>query len=144
MTRAPLAFARTFAAPPARVFAALVEARHLERWFCDACTSEPHAGGALVMRWTRRGDSGLPFEARWVAWDAPHSAAFTGGHAGYPGGTAGTVTYALVARADGGTELTVTHLAPDSDAHEAALAGWRDAWPRALDRLVAYLEPARP
>ncbi len=143
MSHAPLVFSRTFAAPPARVFAALTEGRHLERWFCDTCTSEPHAGGALVMRWTRPGGSGLPFEAHWVAWDAPHAAAFTGGHAGYPGGTAGTVRYTLTRLDDGGTTLEVAHEAPPGEAHAAALASWRDAWPRALDRLVAYLEPAR-
>ncbi|MEY4070735.1 MAG: Activator of Hsp90 ATPase 1-like protein [Candidatus Eisenbacteria bacterium] len=142
MSEGALTFARTFAAPPARVFAALVEARHLEHWFCDACTSEMHAGGALVMRWTRAGNSGLPFEARWVAWSPPEEAAFTGGHAGYPDGTAGTVRFTLTALPDGGTELVVAHEAPPGEAHRAVTASWREAWPRALDRLVAYLSPA--
>jgi len=139
---AALTYTRTFAAPPARVFAALVEGRHLERWFCDACTSEPQRDGALVMRWTRPGGSGLAFEARWVAWSPPHEAAFTGGHAGYPDGSAGTVRWTLAATPEGGTALTLVHETPPGDAHAAALTSWREAWPRALDRLVAYLAPA--
>ena len=136
-----LAYERVFAAPAARVFAALVEARHLERWFCDACTSETHEHGALVMRWTRPGGSGLPFEARWIVWSPPTSAAFTGGHAGYPDGTAGTVRFTLTSLEDGGTRLRLEHETPATPAHAAALASWRDAWPRALARLDAYLAP---
>ena len=130
------------AAPPVRVFAALTEARHLERWFCDRCTSETHIAGALVMRWARAGDTAPAFEARWIAWDPPNGAAFTGGHAGYPDGTAGTVRYTLTPSDDGGTSLEVAHETPASEAHAAALASWREAWPRALDRLCAYLAPA--
>ena len=140
MTAPALEFAVAFAAPPERVFAALTEARHLQRWFCDLCESEPRVHGRLVMRWNRPNSSREPFEARWVEFESPARAAFQGGHAGYPAGDAGTVWYALAEEA-GGTRLTVTHSLPALAGYEPMLEAWRSAWPRALARLQHYLAP---
>ena len=131
----------TLAAPRERAFAALTEARHLVRWFCDECESDARAGGALVMRWSRPGDSPQPFVARWIAFDPPQGASFEGGHSGYPGGSAGTVRFTLESPPDRGTRLVVVHETSLGPEHEALLQGWLTAWPRALGRLALYLAP---
>jgi uncharacterized protein YndB with AHSA1/START domain len=135
-----LVFTLPLAAPRARVFAALTEARHLERWFCDAAESEPGAGGRLVLRWNRADGTGPAFEARWLEWAPPAHVAFRGGHAGYPNRDAGLVRFALVA--DGaGTRLDVRHEFPDQAEYEARAREWAGAWPRALARLAGFLAP---
>jgi len=140
MSGEPLDFERAFAAPPDRVFAALTEARHLARWFCDACESEPRVNGRLRLQWTRPGSSREPFEARWVEFSPPWRAGFQGGHVGYPGGNAGTVWYEIAAAASA-TRLRVHHELPGRGDYTGLIAPWRDAWPRALERLEQYLEP---
>ena len=124
-----------------RVFAALTDARQLERWFCDTCESEPRVNGRLMMRWDRAGSSSEPFEARWVEFAPYARAAFQGGHVGYPRGDAGTVWYVLEPDSHG-TRLTVTHTLPAHAGYEPVLAAWKNAWPRALERLARYLTPA--
>ena len=137
-----LSFERLLSASPARAFAAITEARHLERWFCDACSSEPRPDGTLVMRWMRPGASARPFVARWLACDAPRHASFRGGHSGYPGGDAGEVTFMLEAEGTG-CRARVRHTVPAGPAYAPLLVEWRAAWPRALERLVGYLSSAR-
>ena len=141
MSGAPLAFTRVLPAPRERVFAALTEGRHLARWFCDDAESEPLAGGRLVMRWTRPGGSPEPFVARWLEWSPPSRASFEGGHAAYPGGSAGLVRFRLDRAPDGGTLLGVVHETPEGTGHDRFVEAWQGAWPRALDRLAAYLAP---
>ena len=141
MSGGPLTFTLLVPAPPARVFGALTEARHLARWFCDEGESDPREGGAIVMRWTRPGGSAHPFVARWVEWQPPGRASFEGGHSGYPGGTAGRVRFEVEASSRGGSQLRVTHELPAGEAHEPFVAGWQEAWPRALARLERYLAP---
>lgn len=140
MNTPTLEFVSMLSAAPDRVFAALTDSRHLQRWFCDTCESEPRVNGRLVMRWDRPNSSREPFEARWVEFLPPARAGFQGGHAGYPGGNAGTVWYELVGH-NGGTRLTVTHTLPALTGYEPMLEAWRSAWPRALDRLASYLKP---
>lgn len=137
---AALVFPRVLAAPPDRVFAALTEARHLERWFSDHATSEPGLHGRLVLRWTRATSSPHAFEARWLEWDPPRRAAFRGGHAGYPNGDAGMVTFTLEV-AGAHTRLEVRHEVPAGDGYAALASEWSAAWPRALARLAGYLAP---
>jgi uncharacterized protein YndB with AHSA1/START domain len=137
---AALVFPLALSAPRARVFAALTEARHLERWFCDHAASEPGLNGRLVLRWTRATSSPHAFEARWVEWDPPARAAFHGGHPGYPNGDAGIVTFTLEEDA-AGTHLDVRHQVPDGPGHAPLAREWGAAWPRALARLAAYLAP---
>ncbi len=141
MSGGPLTFTLPLVAPPARVFAALTEARHLARWFCDESESDPREGGAIVMRWTRPGASAQPFVARWVEWAPPALASFEGGHSGYPGGTAGLVRFEVGAAGDGGTLLRVTHELPEGDEHASFADSWSNAWPRALARLERYFAP---
>jgi uncharacterized protein YndB with AHSA1/START domain len=136
-----LVFDVVLAAPPERAFAAITEARHFQQWFCDTCESEPRVNGRLVMRWTRPGRSGVPFEARWVEFTPPVRAAFQGGHAGYPDGNAGTVWFELTADA-GMTRLHVRHELPARQGYEKMIETWRTAWPRALERLQRHLAPA--
>jgi len=135
-----LTFALELPAPPERAFAAITEARHLRRWFCDVCESEPRPNGRLIMRWTRSESSPAPFEARWVEFSPPSRAAFQGGHAGYPAGNAGVV-WLSVEPAGTGSRLEVRHELPPRGSYEELAAGWRSAWPRALERLARYLEP---
>ncbi len=126
-----------------RVFAAITEARHLEHWFCDAARCEPGVGGAILLRWSRAGSSAEPFEGAWTAWSPPVLAAYAGGHDGYPDRHAGTVTFALE-DADGAPRLTVRHAFPPRAEYEPIADRYRDAWPRALARLTAYLTPEEP
>ena len=138
MSGGPLEFEAAFTVPPERVFAALTEAHHLVRWLCDACESEPRVNGRLRMRWTKPDSSRESFEARWVELSPPWRAGFQGGHAGYPGGDAGSVWYEL-ATGPGATELRVRHELPARGDYAALITPWREAWPRALERLGQYL-----
>ncbi len=136
-----LTFDARLAAAPARVFEALTEGRHIARWFCDECVSEPRLGGRLSMRWTRPGSSPQPFDAVWTAFQPGASCAFQGGHAGYPDGNGGAIEYTLVP-AGTGTLLHVRHTLPDRAGYGPIAAKFQVAWPRALVRLEAYLTPS--
>ena len=120
MSESGLRFTLDLPAPAERVFAALTGARELERWFCDACESEPRANGRLVLRWKRPGSGAPggagsePFEARWVEFVPPSRAAFHGGSANYPSADAGTVWFSIV-RGGAGTRLEVRHEWPRRD-----------------------------
>ena len=140
MSETELVFEATLAAPAARVFAALTEARDLKCWFCDACESEPRVNGRLLMRWTKPGSSREPFEARWVEFVPPARAGFQGGHVGYPDGNAGTVWYELSGNGTA-TGLRVRHELPKRLGYESLITPWREAWPRALERLQRHLTP---
>ena len=135
-----LTFALTLPAPQNRVFAAVTESRHLERWFCDACESEPEDGGRLTMRWHRRRSQVWPYEATWTLFDAPRCCTCRGGHEGYPNRDAGEISFVVVAR-DGGSMLEVRHSLPDAPEYETFARRFRDDWPRALQRLEHYLTP---
>ena len=135
-----LTFALPLPAPQARVFAAVTESRHLERWFCDACESEPEDGGRLTMRWHRRRSQVWPYQATWIVFDAPERCTCRGGHEGYPNRDAGEITY-VVRTCEEGTILEVRHSLPDDEEYEPFLRRFRDDWPRALRRLQAYLSP---
>ena len=136
-----LTFALTLPAPPARVFAAVTESRHLERWFCDACESEPEDGGRLTMRWHRRRSQVWPYEATWTKFEAPERCTCRGGHEGYPNRDAGEISFLVRAR-EAGSMLEVHHTLPDAHEYEPFARQFRDDWPRALQRLEAYLNPS--
>jgi uncharacterized protein YndB with AHSA1/START domain len=138
-----LEFVTELAAPQSRVFASLTEARHLERWFCDRATSDPQDGGALMLAWTGPHASAEPFRGRWIAWDPPRRCGYQGGHSGYPDGDAGTVVFALEPHGPG-TRLTTQHRFPEHPDFAPIRDRYRDAWPRALGRLTAYLTPEPP
>lgn len=135
-----LSFEVPLAAPPARVFAAVTESRHLERWFCDACESEPEDGGRLTMRWHRRHRQVWPYQATWTEFEAPARCACRGGHDGYPNRDAGDITFTVRPLAAGAV-LEVRHTLPDEPAYEPFARSFRDDWPRALKRLSEYLQP---
>lgn len=127
-------------APPPRVFAAVTESRHLERWFCDACESEPEDGGRLTMRWHRRRSQVWPYQATWTEFAPPLRCTCRGGHDGYPNRDAGAIAFLVHARGNGAA-LEVRHTLPDDAAYEPFVRRFRDDWPRALQRLRAYLSP---
>jgi len=128
-------------APPQRAFSAITEGRHLERWFCDACESEPHEDGRLTMRWHRANATRWPYEATWIAFEPPVRCACRGGHQGYPNRDAGLIEFSLEPR-DGTTRLRVRHTLPATDEYAPIADEYRAAWPRALQRLASYLQPA--
>ena len=136
-----LTFQMPLPAPPARVFAAVTESRHLERWFCDACESEPEAGGRLTMRWHRRHRQVWPYQATWIEFEPNRRCTCRGGHDGYPNRDAGDITFIVHPRG-AGAKLEVRHTLPDDSAYEPFVRTFRDDWPRALDRLRGYLAPA--
>jgi uncharacterized protein YndB with AHSA1/START domain len=125
---------------PERAFDAVTEGRHLERWFCDACESEPEEDGRLTMRWHRAYSSPWPYEATWVVFEPPTRAACRGGHQGYPNRDAGTITFTVTA-SGAGSKLHVTHEMGHPSLYSTYAKGYSDAWPRALRRLAEYLAP---
>jgi len=135
-----LEFRTAIPASPARVFAALTRSEGLARWFCDQAESEPVAGGRLVLRWSRPGGSGLPFEGRWVELRPPGRCAFEGGNADYPDGYAGRIEFELTGEG-GGTVLVTRHRLPQRAEYEPIAERYRGAWPRALARLAEYCSP---
>jgi uncharacterized protein YndB with AHSA1/START domain len=137
-----LEFRRALAASPERVFDALTRAEHIAHWFCDDAESEPRQGGRLVLTWKRPGASVQPFAGTWIAFDAPHMCAFEGGQPDHPDGYAGHVDWMLEA-IDGGTRLLTVHRMPPTLDYAPLAALYALAWPRALDRLVAYLTPQK-
>ena len=135
-----LRFHASLAAPPDRVFAALTQAGHLARWFCDECESDPREGGHVMFRWRGPGASAEPFSGTWTAVTPPRSCAFTGGHSGYPDGTAGRITFTLEPKGSG-TAIVAEHAMPASVDYAGIAQTYTLAWPRALERLADYLTP---
>jgi len=136
-----LEFRTVLAAPPTHVFAALTEGSRLAQWFCDEAESTPTAGGRLTLRWNRPGASTQAFEGHWVVVQKPMSCAYEGGHSGYPDGYAGRAEFEL-APLGAGAVLITRHRLPARPDYEPITAVYREAWPRALARLVEYLAPA--
>lgn len=126
---------------PERVFEALTEARHLERWFCDAAESGARLGGRLMLKWTGPKASEQPFTGQWTGFDPPTRCVFEGGHDGYPDGRIGRITWALAADGEG-TRLKVNHAMPRDARYDEWVVAFREAWPHSLDKLKVYLTPA--
>jgi len=123
--------------PPEAAFPILTRAEHLTRWFSDIAESDPRMGGRLVLRWTGPNATPQPFSAGWVTFEPPARCAFEGGHAGYPDGHAGRVSFELEPEGPG-SRLKVCHTMPDDPRYESWTAAFQDAWPRTLLRLTAY------
>jgi uncharacterized protein YndB with AHSA1/START domain len=134
--RAPIEAGVRVAAAPADVFAALTEARGLERWFCARAESDARAGGALTLEWRGPGASREAYAGVWTEFRPALACAYRGGHAGYPDGDAGDVRLTLEPVA-GGTRVDVRHTLPDGAAHDTFAERYAAAWPRALARLAA-------
>lgn len=135
-----LVFHTTLAAPPERVYAALTRDEHLAHWFCDAAESDPRAGGRLVLTWKRPGSSAEPFAGTWLTLDPPRACAMSGGQPEHPGSYAGRIDWTLEP-SNGGTRLVTRHTMPPHLDYAPLAAMYTLAWPRALDRLIAYLTP---
>jgi uncharacterized protein YndB with AHSA1/START domain len=134
--RVPIEASVRVAARPADVFAALTEARGLERWFCARAESDARAGGALNLEWRGPDASREPYAGVWTEFRPPFACTYRGGHAGYPNDDAGDARFTLEPVA-GGTRVDVRHALPDGVAHDAFAERYAAAWPRALARLAA-------
>ena len=142
-----LVLTRTFAAPPARVFAAWTEPEQFARWF------GPHDCTVLVRTMDVRPGGTLHFchrfagEDVWVAGvyrevDVPRRIVFTthfsdpsGGRVerpGYPSGDMG-VTVTFTAR-EGGTEMVMRQAGLEVDRGE--VAGWAETFDRLGEHLA--------
>jgi uncharacterized protein YndB with AHSA1/START domain len=137
-----LEYRHDLAVPAERVFAALTESQHLERWLCDKAESDARPGGRIVLHWTGPEASAEPFEARWLVFEPGSSCAWEGGHSGYPDGYAGRVGFELAPQGEG-TVLVTRHRIPARPDYQPVIERYRDAWPRALARLESYLTPGK-
>ena len=137
---AVLRFRAELAASPDRVFAALTQAGHLMRWFCDECESDARSGGHVWFKWIGPGASPEPFTGTWDVVEAPRRCAFSGGHSGYPDGNGGRITFTLEAQGEG-TAVVVEHAMPARVDYAPVAQKYTLAWPRALERLGEYLTP---
>jgi uncharacterized protein YndB with AHSA1/START domain len=135
-----LEFHTTLSAPPERVFAALTRAEHMAHWFSDEAESDPREGGRIVLTWRRPGSSAEPYAGTWVAFEVPRACAMAGGQPGHPDGYAGRIDWTIEPD-NGGTRLVTRHRMPPRMEYAPLAALYALAWPRALDRLVAYLTP---
>lgn len=127
--------------PPERVFEAITDARHLQKWFCDVAESGARLGGRLMLKWTGAGASEQPFTGQWTGFDPPSRCVYEGGHDGYPDRRIGRITWSL-APAEDGTRVKVTHAMPRDPRYDEWVTVYRDEWPRAIERLKAYLTPS--
>ena len=121
------------AAPPERVWRALVDPAVMGRWLDGPVTLEPRPGGAFQVDW---GDCGA-VAGQVVAVDPPHR--FVMDWDGYPDGASTRLTFALTATADQ-TEVSFVHAgygkSEDRDAiYEGENSGWVDLL-AALKRVV--------
>ena len=135
-----LTFETEVPVPPARLFEALTDARHLAHWFCDRAVSDPRPDGELVLAWDGPFSTREPLRGRWTIVISPVACAYRGGHSGYPDGDAGDVAFELQA-VPAGTRLRTRHTMPGRPEYEPFADRYRAAWPRALARLVAYMAP---
>lgn len=140
MTDYTLMFEKILEANPDRVFEALTQGRHLERWFCDAAESGARLGGRLQMKWTGEGASEHPFTGQWTGFDPPTRCVYEGGHAGYPDGRIGRIMFRLEPHGEG-TRLKVQHAMPRDPRYDEWVETYREAWPAALEKLQGYLTP---
>jgi uncharacterized protein YndB with AHSA1/START domain len=135
-----LRFERRFAAPPERVWKALVTPEGLGAWLGDAVTLEPRAGGALVIRFNeedRMNGTILEFEPQRrlvLAW-REDSNGTASGHATREDDES-IVTFELAPAGDGGTAFAFTHryIRPGDP-----MIGFGAGWHSHLDALGAYL-----
>lgn len=145
---------RHFAAPPARVYAALVTAADIRQWMVpDGMTGqvhqfEPRVGGRFRLSLTYESPSGIgktdahtdSYHGRFVEM-LPHARvvetmAFETDDPTMQGEM--TLTYMLQPAADGGTDLVAVHAGvPPGIRPEDNEAGWRES----LDKLARLVEP---
>ena len=126
---------------PKRVFEAITEARHLERWFCSVAESGPRLAGRLMLKWTGDSASAQPFTGQWTGFDPPSRCVFEGGHDGHPDRRIGRITWTLAPDGEG-TRLKMRHAMPSDPRYDEWVALYREEWPRALEKLKAYLTPS--
>lgn len=131
------------AAPAARVWRALTEARHLGTWFGDAgATIDLRPGGAITFTWKKAGTT----RARVEHVEPPRRFSFrwVRGRDAEPEPDNSTLVEFTLADADGGTLLRVVEsgirtlrMAPDELAAYTELNG--KGWTSELAELAAYV-----
>ena len=121
---------RDFAATPDEVWQMLTEPDQLATWLQASVTLEPHAGGAITLRFT---NTGTTIHGRIGRFDAPTVLEYTWRAADEP---ESVVRFVLQPTADGvGTRLSLTHSCRVDDHANLFAAGWH----LHLDLLAAQL-----
>jgi uncharacterized protein YndB with AHSA1/START domain len=113
--RPAVRFRREYSHRVERLWAAITEPDELERWFPSKVRMGREAGGTIEFY----GDPSLPDSSHTgtiLIYDPPKRLAYTWG--------AGELHFALEARADGGSVLTLTDVLEARDAAARNAAGW--------------------
>jgi uncharacterized protein YndB with AHSA1/START domain len=136
------------AAPAARVFAALTEPTQLLAWWGDRTTYpsihweiDARIGGKWLSRWRGPDGSSFALGGEIIAFDPPHTLAYTWWDERYPGLPVTTVRYEL-SPASTGTLVTMTH-----DGFDDARIDFDDyngGWSTVLRKLRAHSESGGP
>lgn len=124
-----LRFTRHLAHPPEKVWRALTEAEHLERWFPTTIEGERAAGASL--RFSHQNAELPPFEGEMLTYEPPSLIEFRWGP--------DTLRFELRAAGDG-TELTLVDTLEEVGKAARDGAGWHTC----LDLLACHLDDDEP
>lgn len=136
------------AAPPGRVFEALIDPAQLLAWWGDRGTYpsthwelDPRVGGAWRSRWRAPDGSSFSLGGEILALDPPRLLVYSWWDERYPGLPLTTVRYDLVPT-ESGTLLTVRHTG--FDGMRGDFDDYNGGWSEVTRRLRAHAESGRP
>lgn len=132
------------AAPPARVYEALISPDQLGKWWGSAetyqtsWTVDARVGGEYLCRATMAGGVEMTVGGRFLVMDPPRRLSYTWNASWDPSGET-RVDYELIARG----ETTLVRVTQSGFAPGADRAGYQDGWPRILEWLNGWLSRPR-
>jgi uncharacterized protein YndB with AHSA1/START domain len=137
---------RTFAAPPALVFRAHVDAALMSRWMnvmpgwtMPVCESDPRPGGRMRFAWQDDQGGGFRIEGEYIEIEDGRRILHVE-RMFMPDPTPDNRVETLFQASDGGTLLVMTMTLPDAETRRAMLAtGMTDGMAMTYDRLDALL-----